>query len=34
MGVKFDEAFVGNMIEGFMVVLENQNLINTNKENE
>ena len=34
MGVKFDEAFVSNMIDGFMVVLENQNLINTNKENE
>lgn len=34
MGVKFDEAFVRNMIDGFMVVLENQNLVNTNKENE
>ena len=34
IGVKFDESFVGNMIDGFMVVLENQNLINTNKENE
>jgi hypothetical protein len=34
MGVKFDEAFVSNMIDGFMVVLENQNLVNTNKENE
>lgn len=33
MGVKFDEAFVSNMIDGFMVVLENQNLVNTNKEN-
>lgn len=31
MGVKFDEAFVSNMIDGFMVVLENQNLINVNK---
>lgn len=31
MGVKFDEVFVSNMIDGFMVVLENQNLINTNK---
>ena len=31
MGVKFDEAFVSNMIDGFMVVLENENLINTNK---
>ena len=31
MGVKFDEAFVSNMIDGFMVVLENQKLINTNK---
>ncbi len=34
MGVKFDEAFISNMIDGFMVVLENQNLVNTNKENE
>ena len=34
MGVKFDEAFVSNMIDGFMVVLENQNLVNANKENE
>lgn len=34
MGVKFDEVFVSNMIDGFMVVLENQNLININKENE
>jgi hypothetical protein len=34
MNVKFDEAFVSNMIDGFMVVLENQNLVNTNKENE
>ncbi len=33
MGVKFDEIFVSNMIDGFMVVLENQNLVNTNKEN-
>lgn len=31
MGVKFDEAFVSNLIDGFMVVLENQKLINTNK---
>lgn len=31
MGVKFDEVFVSNMIDGFMIVLENQNLINTNK---
>lgn len=31
LGVKFDEAFVSNMIDGFMVVLENQNLINVNK---
>ena len=31
MGIKFDEAFVSNMIDGFMVVLENENLINTNK---
>ena len=31
MGIKFDEVFVSNMIDGFMVVLENQNLINTNK---
>lgn len=34
MGVKFDEAIVSNMIDGFMVVLENQNLVNVNKENE
>lgn len=34
MGVEFDETFVSNMIDGFMVVLENQNLVNTNKENE
>lgn len=34
MGVKFDEAIVSNMIDGFMVVLENQNLVNANKENE
>ena len=34
MGVKFDEAFVSNMIDGFMIVLENQNLVNANKENE
>lgn len=31
MGVQFDEVFVSNMIDGFMVVLENQKLINTNK---
>ena len=31
IGVKFDEVFVSNMIDGFMVVLENQNLINVNK---
>lgn len=31
MGVQFDEAFVSNMIDGFMVVLENQNLINVDK---
>lgn len=31
MGIKFDEVFVSNMIDGFMIVLENQNLINTNK---
>lgn len=31
MNIKFDEAFVSNMIDGFMVVLENENLINTNK---
>jgi hypothetical protein len=31
MGVQFDEVFVNNMIDGFMVVLENQKLINTNK---
>lgn len=31
MGIKFDEVFVSNMIDGFMVVLENENLINTNK---
>lgn len=31
MGIKFDESFVSNMIDGFMVVLENKNLINTNK---
>jgi len=31
MGIKFDEVFVSNMIDGFMVVLENQNLINVNK---
>ena len=31
MGVNFDEVFVSNMIDGFMIVLENQNLINTNK---
>ena len=31
MGIKFDEDFVRNMIDGFMVVLENQKLINTNK---
>lgn len=31
MGVQFDEVFVSNMIDGFMVILENQNLINTNK---
>lgn len=31
MGIQFDESFVSNMIDGFMVVLENQNLINTNK---
>ena len=31
MGIKFDEAFVSNMIDGFVVVLENQNLVNTNK---
>ena len=34
MGIKFDETFVSNMIDGFMIVLESQNLINTNKENE
>ena len=33
MNIKFDEVFVSNMIDGFMVVLENQNLINTNKTN-
>lgn len=31
MGIKFDEVFVSNMIDGFMIVLENQNLININK---
>ena len=31
MGIEFDEVFVSNMIDGFMVVLENQNLINVNK---
>lgn len=31
MGIKFDEVFVSNMIDGFMIVLENQKLINTNK---
>lgn len=31
MGIKFDEVFVSNMIDGFMVVLENQNLINVDK---
>ena len=31
MGIKFDEKFVGNMIDGFMIVLESQNLINLNK---
>lgn len=31
MGIEFDEAFVSNMIDGFMVVLENQNLINVNE---
>ena len=34
MGVEFDEALVGNMIDGFMIVLESQNLVNTKKENE
>lgn len=34
MGIEFDEAFVSNMIDGFMIVLENQNLVNANKENE
>lgn len=33
MDIKFDEAFVSDMIDGFMIVLENQNLVNTNKEN-
>lgn len=32
MGVEFDETFVSNMIDGFMIVLENQNLVNSNKE--
>lgn len=31
MSIKFDKVFVSNMIDGFMVVLENQNLINVNK---
>lgn len=31
MGIRFDEGFVSNMIDGFMVVLENQNLINVDK---
>lgn len=31
MGIKFDKVFVSNMIDGFMVVLENQNLINVDK---
>ena len=31
MGVQFDEVFISNMIDGFMVVLENRKLINTNK---
>ena len=34
MGVEFDEALVSNMIDGFMIVLESQNLVNANKENE
>lgn len=34
MGIEFNETFVSNMIDGFMVVLENQNLVNANKENE
>ena len=34
MGVEFDEVLVSNMIDGFMIVLEAQNLVNASKENE